>query len=160
MTPEALDFKAECEQIHALLKAQDASIFDQVTQFKDWTIGDIIAHLHLWNIGADLSLNDPEAFTDFIRGAMTQLGTGKSHAEFQAAYFKGQSAAEVFAAWTAYFPAMADRFYGVDPDRRVKWAGPGYVCSLLYHRAANGALGPCASYFRCHGSGPHKCRPH
>ena len=124
MTPEALDFKAECEQIHALLKAQDASIFDQVTQFKDWTIGDIIAHLHLWNIGADLSLNDPEAFTDFIRGAMTQLGTGKSHAEFQAAYFKGQSAAEVFAAWTAYFPAMADRFHAADPDRRVKWAGP------------------------------------
>ena len=124
MTPEALDFKAECEQIHTLLKAQDETIFARVTQFKSWTIGDIIAHLHLWNIGADLSLNDPSAFADFIGGAMAQLGAGKSHSEFQTAYFEGQSDAEIFDAWSAYFPAMAERFHAADPDRRVKWAGP------------------------------------
>ena len=124
MTPEALDFKAECEQIHALLKAQDETIFDRVTQFKDWTIGDIIAHLHLWNIGADLSLNDPSAFAAFIGGAMTQLSAGKSHAEFQTTFFKGQSSAEIFEAWSEYYPQMTERFHAADPEHRVKWAGP------------------------------------
>jgi len=56
MTPEALDFKAECDQIHALLKGRDEDVFDHVTLFKGWTIGDVMRHLHLWNIAADLSL--------------------------------------------------------------------------------------------------------
>ena len=124
MTPEALDFKAECEQIHALLKVQDKTIFDRVTQFKAWTIGDIIAHLHLWNIGADLSLSNPEAFEDFIGGAMIHLGAGRSHAEFHAAYFEGKSTAVIFEAWASYFPQMSDRFHATDPKHRVKWAGP------------------------------------
>jgi len=124
MTPEALDFKAECEQIHALLKGHDTSIFDHVTQFKAWTIGDIIGHLHLWNIAADLSLNDPEGFADFIGNAMAQLGAGHSHADLQANFFKYQSDAEIFRAWAAYFPEMADSFHSSDSDLRVKWAGP------------------------------------
>lgn len=124
MTPEALDFKAECEQIHTLLKSQDAEIFSRVTQFKNWTIGNIIAHLHLWNIGADLSLNDPTAFADFIGNAMTYLGAGRSHAEFQATVFKGQSDADIFDTWADFYPDMAGRFHAADPDHRVKWAGP------------------------------------
>ena len=124
MTPEALDFKAECDQIHALLKDQDETIFDKVTLFKDWTIGDVIRHLHLWNIAADLSLNDPTAFADFIGHTMSQMGAGLSHIQFQTAYFEGQSSAKVFATWASYYPDMADRFHTANPDTRVKWAGP------------------------------------
>ena len=124
MTPEALDFKAECDQIHALLKTRDNTVFDKVTLFKDWTIGDVIRHLHLWNIAADMSLNDPDAFLEFVGQTMTQMGAGMSHLEFQTHYFKGQSSADVFAAWAEYYPDMADRFHAADPDMRVKWAGP------------------------------------
>ena len=124
MTPEALDFKAECDQIHTLLKDQDDTVFDKVTLFKDWTIGDVIRHLHLWNIAADLSLNDPDAFSKFIGHTMSQMGAGQSHVQFQTAYFEGQSTADVFVAWAAYYPEMADRFHTADPDLRVKWAGP------------------------------------
>ncbi|MEP3654345.1 MAG: TIGR03084 family metal-binding protein [Litorimonas sp.] len=124
MTPEALDFKAECDQIHALLNDKDDSIFDQITLFKSWTVGDVIRHLHLWNIAADLSLNDPGAFSDFIGHTMSQMGAGLSHVQFQTAYFEGQTSADVFKTWATYFPAMSDRFYKSDPDKRVKWAGP------------------------------------
>jgi len=124
MTPEALDFKAECDQIHALLNGHSEDVFDQVTLFKSWTIGDVMRHLHLWNIAADLSLNDPESFAEFIGHTMSQMGAGLGHVEFQAAYFEGQSSAEVFEAWAKYYPEMADRFYHADPERRVKWAGP------------------------------------
>jgi uncharacterized protein (TIGR03084 family) len=124
MTPEAKAFQAECDQIHGLLRDRDASIFEQVTLFKKWTIGDIISHLHAWNIAADQSLNDPEAFQSFVTIAMGQLGTGKTHTEFQRVYFTGKTDAEIFTEWAAYYPTMASRFEASNADQRVKWVGP------------------------------------
>lgn len=124
MTPEALDFKAECDQIHALLKDRDDSVFETVTLFKSWTIGDVVRHLHLWNIAADMSLRRPDEFLKFVGQTMTQMGAGMSHLDFQTAYFEGQSSAEVFKAWAEYYPDMAKRFHAADPEKRVKWAGP------------------------------------
>jgi len=83
MTPTAQDFKEECNQIRTLLKDKHSDIFNHVTLFKDWTIGDIIGHLHVWNIAADLALNDPEAFQTFISDVIGQLNSGKSHPQFQ-----------------------------------------------------------------------------
>lgn len=124
MTPEAIDFQAECDQIRDLLIDQNEAVFERSTLFKNWTIGDIIRHLHLWNIAADLSLNDPEGFTQFITRAITEMGTGSGHIGFQNAYFDNQSSRDVFKAWAEYYPGMADRFHAADPDKRVKWAGP------------------------------------
>jgi len=160
MTPEALDFKAECEQIHALLKPQDETIFDRVTQFKDWTIGDIIAHLHLWNIGADLSLNDPSAFAAFIGGAMTQLSAGKSHAEFQTTFFKGQSSAEIFEAWSEYYPQMTERFHAADPEHRVKWAGPDMINTNRIKNIAHIGVTTFSWSFKVRGKTPPAPKPY
>lgn len=124
MTPEALDFKAECDQIRELLKNHDTSVFERITLFKNWTIGDIIRHLHLWNIGADLSLNDPADFAKFIAQAMTEMGAGGGHIGFQNSYFAGKTSQDVFIAWAEYYPEMAERFRSANPDTRVKWAGP------------------------------------
>ncbi len=124
MTPEALDFKADCDQIQNLLKNHGPEVFDKKTLFKYWTIGDIIGHLHLWNIAADLSLNAPKKFMDFIADAMKKLGTGASHMTLQNEYFHGQSSADIFEAWANYYPDMTKRFQAADPEKRVKWAGP------------------------------------
>ncbi len=124
MTIEAHDFQAECAQIQNLLNTQENSIFDHVTGFKNWTIGDIIGHLHLWNIAADLSLSQPEEFQNFLATTMTQLGAGKTHLEFQNIYFEGKSDADIFSDWAAYYPDMATRFKAANPDQRVKWVGP------------------------------------
>jgi len=124
MTAEALDFRDECDQIAALLSAYDEDVFDRVTLFKSWTIGDVIAHLHLWNIAADLSLNAPEKFNDFITAAMQQLGTGVGHIGFQKHYFAEKSYAETFSDWKNSYSEIAQRFHKADPDHRVKWAGP------------------------------------
>ncbi len=123
-TPEALDFKAECDQIRGLLQDKPAEIFDTETLFKSWTIGDIIKHLHLWNIAADLSLTSKDDFMSFVTVQMKKLGEGAGHIEMQNAYFSGQSNSDVFKAWADYYPAMSERFYAADPDKRVKWVGP------------------------------------
>ena len=124
MTPEALDFKTECDQIRDLLKDREPSIFDQVTLFKNWTVGDIMRHLHLWNIAADLSLNDLDGFMAFMARALTEMNGGGGHIQFQNSYFKNKTSLEVFQDWTQSYPEITHHFHSADPEKRVKWAGP------------------------------------
>ena len=123
-TPEAMDFKADCDQIQDLLKFRGPEVFEKKTLFKNWTIGDIMRHLHLWNIAADMSLNAPHKFMKFVTEAMEKIGEGASHITLQNEYFSGQTSLEIFEAWANYYPDMAKRFRSADPEKRVKWAGP------------------------------------
>ncbi|RZV37415.1 MAG: hypothetical protein EX271_11600 [Acidimicrobiales bacterium] len=76
---EAWDFKDESDAIAAVLDGKTETDFETVTLFKNWTIKDIIGHLHLWNIAADLTLNKPEEFMEFVTEKMSLLMQGKSH---------------------------------------------------------------------------------
>lgn len=120
----AHDFKEECDAIAAVLTDLTEVDFHQPTLFKQWTIDDILGHLHLWNIAADQTLHEPEAFQAFIVSSMKDLFAGKSHPEMQKGYLDGLSGKALFAAWKDYYPAMAGRFAKADPEARVKWAGP------------------------------------
>ena len=53
MLTQADDFKAECEALYSLLSNLDDADFDRVTQFKGWTINDVLEHLHIWNWAAN-----------------------------------------------------------------------------------------------------------
>jgi len=121
---EAYDFKAECDSIAAILDCKSETELQTKTLFKNWTINDIVGHLHLWNIAADQTLNDPEEFIKFATMAMGLIGSGKSHPEVQKEIFKGQSATDIYKAWKDYYPAMAQCYSKADPNARVKWAGP------------------------------------
>ena len=79
MTPEAIDFKDECDSIAALLDGHNDDVFAKETLFKSWTVPDIIGHLHLWNIAAVETLNAPERFQEFITMAITGFMKGGSH---------------------------------------------------------------------------------
>jgi len=118
------DFLEECRSIERLLEAQSDLDFTTPTLFKAWTVGDIIGHLHLWNIAADLSLTQADEFQKFVTMAMSAIAQGQSHQEMQSAYFAGQSDADIYAAWRDYYPAMAARFAAANPEQRVKWVGP------------------------------------
>ncbi len=121
---EAHDFKAECDAVAAILDPCLDADFSTITRFKQWTINDIIGHLHLWNIAANQTLTDPKGFQTFITEMMSALMTGKSHRETQNTYFDGLKNRALYEAWKAYYPAMAERFSKAGADMRVKWAGP------------------------------------
>jgi len=87
-------------------------------------VGDIIRHLHLWNIAADLSLNDPDGFITFMTQALTEMNGGGGHIQFQNNYFKSKTSAQVFQDWRESYLEIAHRFQSADPEKRVKWAGP------------------------------------
>lgn len=121
---EAVDFKDECDSIAAILNGKSDEELNTPTLFKNWTINDIIGHLHLWNIAADQTLHDPDAFQIFIKKAVMEMMSGIPHPEMQKPFLEGKTGQRLFTAWQDYYPAMAERFAAADPDARVKWAGP------------------------------------
>jgi len=94
------------------------------TLFKSWSINDILAHLHIWNIAAQLTLTDPDGFVQFGAFAMGHIAKGESHIEMQNTYLEGLKGQALVKAWRDYYNPMADNFLSANPQARLKWVGP------------------------------------
>jgi len=124
---EALDFKAESEAVAAILTELNDDAYLAVTQFKDWTIYDILAHLHLWNMAADWTLNEPAKFTAFMGDVLQVFQGGKTHQDLQRDWCVKEgldTGTKLYAAWVEGFADIAEKYAIADPDKRVKWGGP------------------------------------
>ena len=128
MIKEADHFLEECDVLATALSAAKPETFAAVTQFKTWTIEDVIAHLFMWNVAADLTLTAPEKFRDFIAFALGRLGAGQTHPQLQRAWldenFGDLSGVDLFAAWREQYPQLAQQYRSAEPEARVAWAGP------------------------------------
>jgi uncharacterized protein (TIGR03084 family) len=120
---QAQDFLAESEALASLLAPLPDADYDTPTQFKQWTINQILRHLNVWNIAADLSLTDETAFADFMASMMVGIRGGKLP-DFEAAYLDNLSGHKLSEAWTENFRNVAQHFGETDPKFRVKWVGP------------------------------------
>lgn len=120
---EAEDFRLECANIEQLILSIAVDEFDQSTGFKNWSINQILRHLHVWNRAAFFSLTDEAAFNDYIAQAMGAVRTG-GLTNFEEDYLHGLSGAELFDVWREFYPEMADAFAKADPKARLPWAGP------------------------------------
>lgn len=120
---QATDFLDESNALCALLSPLSNSDFETPTQFKGWTINNIIRHLHVWNIAVDLSLHDEAAFGAFVAAMMAGVRGGKLPA-FEASYLDGLSGHALRNAWIERVKATAAAFATTDPKRRLKWVGP------------------------------------
>ena len=120
---QATDFLDESMALDGLLEPLAEDDFDTPTQFKDWTINNIIRHLHVWNIAVDLSLRDEAAFGAFVAAMMAGVRGGKLP-EFEAFYLDGLSGHALRLAWMERAKATAAAFAAADPKLRLKWVGP------------------------------------
>jgi uncharacterized protein (TIGR03084 family) len=120
---QATDFSDECEALQKLLAPLGEAAFEMPTLFKGWTINNILRHLHVWNIAADLSLIDEVAFGEFIAAMMEGVRGGRLP-DFENAYLEGLGGQALLSAWAEQYRAMTARFAAADPKQRVKWVGP------------------------------------
>ncbi len=123
MMQQPQDFLGESEALHALLSPLNDVAFETPTLFKGWSIDEILRHLHVWNIAADLSLTDEAGFASFIEEMAAGIRGGRLP-DFEAAYLGGLSGHALLDAWASQFRAMTPRFAAADPKARVKWVGP------------------------------------
>ena len=123
MLQQALDFREESEAVFALLDGLDEQDWAKKTQFKAWTINDIIAHLHMGNYAADLSLQDTNAFPDLVK----EFAAGSKQygrLAFTHVWLNGLRDRALLQRWRDYYLEMTDRFAAADPKKRVQWFGP------------------------------------
>ena len=123
MLAEALDFRDESQALYELMKDLDEAAFDAPTQFKGWTLNNVLEHLHIWNWAANESLVDEANFVDWLGGAMKAVAAGgmRGFEKDWIGELKGRALLET---WHGFFTEMGDRFHAADPKMRLKWAGP------------------------------------
>jgi uncharacterized protein (TIGR03084 family) len=124
MIQQAIDFRDESDAIFALLEPLDDGDWTRKTQFKQWTINDIVAHLHIGNYMADLSLNDETAFAAFMKKLIAPAKPGASRLASTHAWLDGVRNRDLLNRWREFYREMTDRFASADPKKRVKWVGP------------------------------------
>ena len=126
---QAHDFLDECEALADLLKPLRDTDFETPTLFKGWTINNILRHLHVWNIGAFLSVQDTmdekedHQFPTFLKSVSGGLRNGRL-IDSEMEYLSGLSGRALADAWSEGAKMTAQAFGSYDPKERVKWVGP------------------------------------
>ena len=118
------DFRDESDALYGLLAPLADSDFQRKTQFKNWSVHDVVAHLHMWNWAADLALRDGDAFRAFWSDLASDIAKGGTLVEYAEKWLDGARDREVLDRWRDFYVEMTDRFAATDPRTRVPWAGP------------------------------------
>ncbi len=124
MFQQVIDFRQESLALYALMEGLSDDEFHTQTQFKQWTINDIIGHLHMWNWAADLSLRDESGILAFLQDVQKSMRQHGDLKPFENQWLDGLSGRTLLHRWQGFFVEMSDRFSAADPRARVKWGGP------------------------------------
>jgi uncharacterized protein (TIGR03084 family) len=125
MLQQAIDFRDVNDALYKLLEPLEESDWSRKTQFKDWTVSDVIGHLHMWNCAADWTLNgDDVAFTQMLEKYWAALESGQTRMAFTDQWMNEPSGRKRLQIWREYCVGTAERFAQADPRARVQWAGP------------------------------------
>jgi uncharacterized protein (TIGR03084 family) len=118
------EFLEESEALYSLLAPRPESDLALVTQFKAWSIEDVIAHLHLFNHAADLSLRDPDELREFFAQLRRIREGGRTLTEATREWLAPLSGRALLERWRRDCDGIARNFEGADPRARVPWGGP------------------------------------
>lgn len=121
-TEQVADFAAESAALADLLAQCADADWDRQTQFKGWTVNDVLVHLHFWNVAVDTSLTDPAGFQALLGAFLADLPQGGMRpAENKRVAERGPA---LLTAWQARIDDMVPRWSSQDPKHRIQWAGP------------------------------------
>ncbi|TMA34212.1 MAG: TIGR03084 family protein [Deltaproteobacteria bacterium] len=124
MLQEALDFRAEADELHAFLASLDERAWSRPTTFQRWTPWDVVAHLHLYDQVSLSSLAGAEVFAAERSKLIGALARGVTNADLARERFGALGAGELLARWIAGARDLAGRLAECDPKRRLPWFGP------------------------------------
>ena len=121
---QAEDFREEVRALAQVLEPLQDADFDRVTLFQDWTIGDVLGHLHMFDVAALETLKGAEHFAAFFAPIARGLAEGRTLRETQYPWLGALAGRALFEAWRVTGEKVADAYGMADPKRRVQWAGP------------------------------------
>lgn len=121
---QADDFRAESRALADVIRGLGEADFDHPTQFKGWSIDDVIGHLHMFNVAAEKALASDAAFQAFFAPVAKGMAAGQSMRDVQYVWLDGLRGRALARAWEETFERTASAYAQADPKVRVKWAGP------------------------------------
>ena len=80
---QAYDYIAEASDLADVLSNRTDQIFNLETQFKSWTINDIVGHLYMFDLAALKALECPKIFQKFFAPIANGMDNGLSLRECQ-----------------------------------------------------------------------------
>ncbi len=147
MLTQAFDYRDECNALYELLLRQADTDAGTANAVSYWTFARRRG-THMFDYAAKLTLQDPEAFAEFMREKRSLVSRGQSLTQYTRAWH-GNSF------WPgAPFPVArilrggrSHLFWGGSKSPR-RLGGPGYERTVMHQREANGNMGPRASAIR------------
>jgi len=121
---QATDYRAEADALAALLTPLDDAALNTPTLFKGWTVNDVIGHLYMFDVGALISLQQPDKVAAFFASLKTALSGEQTFVQVQNEWLDGLTGSKLLDTWHAHSATLTDAFVQADPKQRVKWAGP------------------------------------
>lgn len=124
MLEQIVDFQAEAAELAAILAPLADAGWAQVTQFKGYTINDVVRHLHQGDQMALAAAEGPAVF-EALREVrrVRRLGgiSARDDARLEFGHLAGRRLLET---WRTTVAQLCERLGTLPPDARLKWAGP------------------------------------
>lgn len=119
---QAQAFLEESDALAAVIAEHVGDGWDRPTQFKSWTVNDVLVHLSFWSEAADLAIRGDPAFDALKHSMKDAIRTHRLRALENARI--GERGPALFDLWQASYRRFAASWAGMDPKRRVAWIGP------------------------------------
>ncbi|MBT5107873.1 MAG: TIGR03084 family protein [Rhodospirillaceae bacterium] len=125
MQQQAADLRAEGDELYGFLETLTAADWARNTPFKNWTVNDVVGHLHLGDWMVVMTMTDPERYLEIrdARAAARARGAGATDS-MEGLGPDIQQGPALLAQWRDHYLKMCDAFAAADPKHRVKWSGP------------------------------------
>lgn len=124
MLKQAIDLRAEGDELYRLLSPLEDADWSRATRFKAWTINDIVQHLHMGDVMGATSATDEAAFAALQADIRARRATGMTRLEETRQRLNSLSGRALLARWYEQLGRLADLLGARGPDERLKWAGP------------------------------------
>jgi uncharacterized protein (TIGR03084 family) len=124
MLPQAADFRAEADELHKLLVTLTDAGWDRTTLFKQWTINDIVQHLHDGDLMAAASVAGPDNFAEFRAERQVLLDRGMTRVQAAHHRLGHLTGRRLLERWHMKMTDLCNELAALPADTRLKWAGP------------------------------------
>ena len=124
MLQQIVDLKAEADALFVLLRDLPETAWGKPTQFKGWTVDDVVIHLHAGDLLAATSVKSPDAFKAMLADIRTRRAGGLSSIEENRQRIGPLAGNALLQRWRTQLDELCTLLAARDPDARLAWAGP------------------------------------
>jgi uncharacterized protein (TIGR03084 family) len=124
MIQQVDDLRAEAAELHRLLAGLGDRDWGRATQFKAWTIDDIVRHLHMGDTMALASASDPAGFAALMAAIQAERQKGLSRIEETRQRLGGLAGRPLLNRWHETLERLCGVLDEMPADARLKWSGP------------------------------------